>query len=181
MNEAEYAVYKEWFDFLTGRTACDGQQIPPIKNDENDDDTNKGNINPSVKGKAIQQKHPAIRVDLIVYLKASPHICLERIHARKRQEEKKLPIEYLSNLDRLHEEWLTVPEDDDKYVAPVLTIPANGSKDQMEDIFREIAPYVLGERKFNKKIGGGDFVIPNMSCNFTVWPRTWNNIKVTLL
>jgi hypothetical protein len=39
----------------------------------------------------------------------------------------------------------------------------------------------LGERKFNKKIGGGDFVIPNMSCNFTVWPRTWNNIKVTLL
>lgn len=157
MNEAEFAVYQEWFDFLTGRTACDGQTVLSSSAMKENDDINKGSlVTPSVKARDHQLKHPSIRVDLIVYLKASPEVCLDRIHARKRAEEKKLPIDYLANLDRLHDKWLMSPEGDDKYVAPVLTIPANGSEAEMEEIFSEIVPFVMGERKLDKKVSGGD-------------------------
>jgi len=127
MNEAEYAVYQEWFDFLTGRTGCDGFLVENNQKDH-------------------QKKHPSIRVDLILYLKASPEVCLQRIHSRKRQEETKIPLQYLANLDQLHDNWLSAPQEDERFVAPVLTIPAEGSKADMERIFQEISPYVLGEK-----------------------------------
>ena len=138
MNEAEFAVYQEWFDFLTGVTGCDGKQV--LK--END-------VENKTAVKKHQEKNSGIKVDLILYLKASPEVCMERIHSRKRQEEKKIPLEYLSNLDRLHDEWLTSDETDPKFVAPVLTIPAEGSQEDMRNIFEQISCFVLGDKSFN--------------------------------
>lgn len=46
------------------------------------------------------------QVDLVVYLRASPERCIERIRARGRTEEKDIPLEYIQQLHGLHEEWI---------------------------------------------------------------------------
>ena len=45
--------------------------------------------------------------DKIVYLRTPAEVCLERIEARGRDEETTIPIEYLRDLETLHDEWLT--------------------------------------------------------------------------
>ena len=45
--------------------------------------------------------------DKIVYLRTPAEVCLERIEARGRAEENTIPIEYLRDLEVLHDEWLT--------------------------------------------------------------------------
>jgi len=44
--------------------------------------------------------------DKIVYLRTPAQVCLERIEARGRSEESTIPIEYLRDLEVLHDEWL---------------------------------------------------------------------------
>ena len=44
--------------------------------------------------------------DIIVYLRASPEICAQRINKRGRDEESDIPIEYLKRLHEKHENWL---------------------------------------------------------------------------
>jgi len=45
--------------------------------------------------------------DKIVYLRTPAEVCLERIETRGRAEENTIPIEYLKDLEVLHDEWLT--------------------------------------------------------------------------
>ncbi|VDP22178.1 unnamed protein product [Schistosoma margrebowiei] len=45
-------------------------------------------------------------VDLIVYLRASPTVCFERLRARNRSGEEDIPLKYLEDLHELHEAWL---------------------------------------------------------------------------
>ncbi|MFC2108810.1 deoxynucleoside kinase [Candidatus Bipolaricaulota bacterium] len=45
--------------------------------------------------------------DKIVYLRTPADVCLERIEARGRSEETTIPVEYLRDLEVLHDEWLT--------------------------------------------------------------------------
>jgi len=45
--------------------------------------------------------------DKIVYLRTPADVCLERIETRGRAEEATIPIEYLRDLEVLHDEWLT--------------------------------------------------------------------------
>lgn len=110
MSDAEFAVYEEYFEFLT--------------------------------------QHPELRVDLILYLKASPDVCLQRALSRKRKEESKLTIDYLTRLDQLHDKWL-LSASSERAIAPVLTIPADASKEILSQIFESIAPFVLGEQKWS--------------------------------
>jgi deoxyadenosine/deoxycytidine kinase len=44
--------------------------------------------------------------DLILYLRTPAEVCLERIRARGRAEESGIPLEYLLQLEKLHDEWL---------------------------------------------------------------------------
>ena len=44
--------------------------------------------------------------DRIVYLRTPAEVCSERIAARGRSEESKIPAEYLRDLEQLHDEWL---------------------------------------------------------------------------
>lgn len=110
MSDAEFAVYEEYFHFLT--------------------------------------RDPEPRIDLIVYLKASPDVCLERALSRKRKEESKLTIDYLVRLDELHDKWLLTPTPG-RVVAPVLTIPADASKEVLSQIFESISPFVLGDKRWS--------------------------------
>jgi deoxyadenosine/deoxycytidine kinase len=44
--------------------------------------------------------------DKIVYLRTPAEVCRERIEARGRSEESSIPLEYLRDLEALHDEWL---------------------------------------------------------------------------
>ena len=45
-------------------------------------------------------------VDLFVYIRTTPEVAYERILARHRNEEVKIPFEYICQLHELHEQWL---------------------------------------------------------------------------
>jgi len=44
--------------------------------------------------------------DKIIYLRTPAEVCHERIAARGREEETKIPLAYLRDLEALHDEWL---------------------------------------------------------------------------
>jgi deoxycitidine kinase/deoxyguanosine kinase len=59
-----------------------------------------------------------VPIGAIVYIKASPEICLERVNIRAREGEN-IPIEYLKECDRYHDEWINSEQ------IPKLVIDAN--------------------------------------------------------
>jgi deoxyadenosine/deoxycytidine kinase len=46
------------------------------------------------------------RPDLIIYLRASPEVLMERIARRGRDSEKSIGIEYISSLNRAYDDWM---------------------------------------------------------------------------
>jgi len=44
--------------------------------------------------------------ECILYLRTPAKVCLQRIQRRGRVEEKMIPLDYLQDLERLHDEWL---------------------------------------------------------------------------
>jgi deoxyadenosine/deoxycytidine kinase len=44
--------------------------------------------------------------DVILYLRTPAEVCLQRIKTRGRTEETGIPLDYLSQLEHLHDEWL---------------------------------------------------------------------------
>ncbi|MCX7682293.1 MAG: deoxynucleoside kinase [Anaerolineae bacterium] len=49
--------------------------------------------------------------DMIIYLRTPSGVCLERIRERGREEERGISLEYLLQLERLHDEWLLAGDD----------------------------------------------------------------------
>jgi deoxyadenosine/deoxycytidine kinase len=47
-----------------------------------------------------------VEPDLILYLRTPAAVCLDRIRVRDREEEVGIPLEYLLQLEYLHDEWL---------------------------------------------------------------------------
>jgi len=50
--------------------------------------------------------HFCVDPDVILYLRTPAEVCLERIRARGRGEEGGITLEYLLQLERLHDDWL---------------------------------------------------------------------------
>ena len=59
-----------------------------------------------------------VPIGAIVYIKASPEICLERVNIRAREGEN-IPLEYLKECDKYHDEWINSEQ------IPKLVIDAN--------------------------------------------------------
>ena len=55
----------------------------------------------------ISQSPPSL--DLIIYMRASPETCFQRLHSRKREEEKSVSLSYMQALDKCYEQWLGTP------------------------------------------------------------------------
>lgn len=73
-------------------------------------------------------------LDLIVYLRADPDVCYERIRQRDRKEEASVPMNLIQNLHDLHEEWL-VQQKYYKAPAPVLVLDANCEYLEMKEMY----------------------------------------------
>ena len=50
--------------------------------------------------------HYCVEPDLILYLRTPADVCMARIKERDRVEEVGIPLEYLQQLEGLHDEWL---------------------------------------------------------------------------
>lgn len=79
-------------------------------------------------------KNSIIDVDLIVYLRADPQSCMERIKKRNRGEESSVPMEYVESLHELHEEWLVHQT---KFTAPAEIIVLDANKN-ISDVLADI-------------------------------------------
>jgi deoxyadenosine/deoxycytidine kinase len=60
----------------------------------------------------------------ILYLRCDPETAYNRIHIRSRDEEKNIPLEYLTNLHNYHDQWL-VDETGKRKDKKTLIIDAN--------------------------------------------------------
>lgn len=67
---------------------------------------------------------------LIVYLRASPETCLERIQKRHRSEEESISLDYLHTLHERHEEWL-IKRNSANLSIPILVVDANQTKERV--------------------------------------------------
>ncbi|KAL4240891.1 thymidine kinase 2 [Mactra antiquata] len=85
---------------------------------------------------------PGTGVDLIVYLRADPKVCYERIMKRSRKEEAGVPYKLIDDLHNLHEDWL-VEQNCGKLPAPVLVLDANNEYAQMTQIYEEKRSEIL--------------------------------------
>lgn len=65
----------------------------------------------------------------IVYLRAKPEICLERIKTRNRPEEQSITLDYLKQLHDRHEEWLL--SQNQTSITPVLVIDADQTEEHV--------------------------------------------------
>lgn len=54
----------------------------------------------------ITSQENSLRIDLLVYIRTPPQICLDRIKHRDRHGERSIDIEYLNKLHNLHETWM---------------------------------------------------------------------------
>lgn len=79
-------------------------------------------------------KSQKAEVDLIVYVRAEPEVCFERIKRRSRKEEALVPFSLLENLHNLHEEWL-IKKNDIQTPAPVIILDANRDYIQMKELY----------------------------------------------
>lgn len=80
-------------------------------------------------------KNMDVKGDLIVYLRTDPKVVYERIRSRARLEERHVPLEYLEQLHKIHEDWLyhktTFP------CLPVLIVDANKELTRMEEEYKK--------------------------------------------
>jgi deoxyadenosine/deoxycytidine kinase len=74
--------------------------------------------------------------DGIIYLQCSPEKCLERISKRGREEESKIPIDYLKELHKNHEDWFSTWKE-----TPVLIIN-NEEDDNFDKVLDKINQFI---------------------------------------
>lgn len=81
-------------------------------------------------------------LDLIVYLRARPETCYERIKIRNRSEESSVSVDYLKDLHTLHEDWL-YHRTSGQLPCPVLVIDADQSLDIVIKTVEELKTKIL--------------------------------------
>lgn len=81
-------------------------------------------------------------LNLIVYLKADPYICYERLKKRARKEEESVPLTLLENLHKMHEDWL-VKQVHGPLPAPVMVLDANSDMEEILQVYETKKHHIL--------------------------------------
>ena len=84
-----------------------------------------------------------LRPTAYIYLKCNPNVNYERISKRSREGEENIPLEYLENIHKKHEDWMTKEKDNEGI--PVLTIDVTEdftSDNKMDVIFNRIHEFI---------------------------------------
>jgi len=69
-------------------------------------------------------KNIPLKVDLIVYLRTSPHIAMARTQERRRKEEEDLKLEFFDRFYHVHDNWLLR----NKFIVPAKVVVINADK-----------------------------------------------------
>jgi len=78
-------------------------------------------------------------VDLIIYLRTSPEVVFDRMRGRDRKEEADIPLAYLQDLHRLHEDWLINKTNPQRYLPPVIVVDATADISVLNKVYRNLA------------------------------------------
>lgn len=81
-------------------------------------------------------------LDLIVYVRADPEVCFERIKKRSRKEEALVPFSLIKDLHALHEEWL-IEQTTGKLQAHVVILDANKDYSEMKQLYESHRQEIL--------------------------------------
>jgi len=65
-----------------------------------------------------------LKVDLIIYLRTSPHIAMARTQGRRRKEEEDLKLEFFDRIHQVHDNWLLR----NKFIVPAKVVVINADK-----------------------------------------------------
>ena len=80
-----------------------------------------------------------ISVDLVVYLRSSPEKAYERLMKRERQEEGRIPFDYICQIHELHESWLLHSKNN----FDIVVIDVDEDLEQLQSIFEEKKKEIL--------------------------------------
>jgi len=89
--------------------------------------------------------------DLVVYLRATPETLCTRVASRGRDYEMRIPLEYLSRLNGLYDNWIR-----NFSLCPVLTVPADDLNYVKHDTHLDLIV-----SKINDKLAGKEEVVFN--------------------
>lgn len=84
-----------------------------------------------------------VKPDLIIYLRTTPTVAYDRMRSRSRPEEGGVPLQYLSRLHQLHEDWI----ESEQYAVgtPVVIIDADRSLAALQLEYAECISNILYE------------------------------------
>lgn len=83
-----------------------------------------------------------IKDSFLVYIRTKPEVVYERMLQRGREEEEKVPFEYLKDLHDVHEKWLYY-KTLHYCPAPVLILDGNLDKSIIDSEYEKFEPKIL--------------------------------------
>jgi len=84
-----------------------------------------------------------LKVDLIIYLRTSPHIAMARTQGRRRKEEEDLKLEFFDRVHRVHDNWLLR----NQFIVPAKVVVIDADK-----YSKELEPEVIKIMRIIKSI-----------------------------